>query len=178
LTAGTAQQHVGAQFANGDMAERWLRGSIVVTDAETRSALADIYRRASADYLAGPPRTGSDPQSLRVRDSARYLRDVLHEVPVHVVPCIKGRVDCMSNGAAAGFYAYVRDRLSGFEPRESVAGRPRARSASHSPSALGLVSSSWPFSRSTLFTNRCTRRSGAGAVFSGADSPGGITSKR
>jgi nitroreductase len=80
---------------------RW----VVVTDTETRAALADIYREASADYFAAE--RGGDGQTTRVRSSAVYLRDHLHRVPVHVIPCITGRVDGQPNAVAAGFYGSI-----------------------------------------------------------------------
>ena len=32
----------------------------------------------------------------RMADSARYLTDHLHEVPVHVIPCVEGRAEQLS----------------------------------------------------------------------------------
>lgn len=68
---------------------RWL----VVTDPKLRAGLADIYARSAEDYLRqrAEQLKNSDPQSARVYDSASYLVDVLHRVPVHVVPCIRGQ---------------------------------------------------------------------------------------
>jgi nitroreductase len=69
---------------------RWL----VVTDEKLRAGLADIYARAAGEYLARRAeqlRGSGDPQNARVYDSAAYLVDVLHRVPVHVIPCIRGR---------------------------------------------------------------------------------------
>jgi nitroreductase len=69
---------------------RWL----VVTDPELRAGLADIYARASAGYLqqrAQELAGSGDRQNAKVFDSAAYLVDVLHRVPVHVIPCIRGR---------------------------------------------------------------------------------------
>ncbi len=69
---------------------RW----IVVTDPKIRAGLADIYARSAEDYLkqrAEELRGSSDTQNVKVYDSAAYLVDVLHQVPVHVIPCIRGR---------------------------------------------------------------------------------------
>ena len=68
---------------------RWL----VVTDVQLRAGLADIYARASAGYLkqrADELAGSEDRQNAKVFDSAAYLVDVLHRVPVHVIPCIRG----------------------------------------------------------------------------------------
>jgi nitroreductase len=72
---------------------------VIVTDAAKRRGLADLYRRAFATYremnTAGSLPEGDlrTRQMPRVIDSATYLADHLHEVPVHVVPCIEGRVE-------------------------------------------------------------------------------------
>ena len=66
---------------------RWL----VVTEAETRAALAEIYRLGVGSYLedAYAEATASGAaQDARVYDSARYLAERLQDVPVHVIPCI------------------------------------------------------------------------------------------
>jgi nitroreductase len=74
---------------------RW----IVVTDPEVRAALADLYRNLPAKRPAS--RLGSVPppeeQQARVSDSAGYLMQHLHEVPVLVVPCVEDA------GGAAGW---------------------------------------------------------------------------
>jgi nitroreductase len=74
---------------------RW----IVVTDPSVRVALADLYRNLPSDRPA--TRLGSVPppedQQARVTDSAGYLMQHLHEVPVLVVPCVE------DVGGAAGW---------------------------------------------------------------------------
>ena len=82
---------------------RWL----VVTDADKRRALADLYRKAGSEYLSASRAQAdatTDPQPARVLDSALYLVDHLHEVPVHVIPCIRGR---LPEGTPAAGYAGV-----------------------------------------------------------------------
>ena len=74
---------------------------IVVTDAEKRAALAELYRKAWDIYLtlpeAAPNLNFNSPErnavQIRVTASAQYLADHLHEVPVHVIPCIAGRTN-------------------------------------------------------------------------------------
>lgn len=67
---------------------RWL----IVRDPESRRQLAQIYRDAGGDYLAAAAKTATEGQIGRVMDSANYLAQHLEEVPVHVVPCVKGRL--------------------------------------------------------------------------------------
>ena len=69
---------------------RW----VVVEDADKRRALADLYRRGGEAYLSSAAEQsaeGEDAQTHRVFSSALYLMEHLHEVPVHVVPCLEGR---------------------------------------------------------------------------------------
>jgi nitroreductase len=97
------------QAPTGSNAQGWRW--VVVTDADKRKALADLYRRAGGDYLAASgrdQRAQSDAQYRRVYDSAIYLLDHLHEVPVHVIPCIHGKLPPGTpSGMAAGFYGSI-----------------------------------------------------------------------
>jgi nitroreductase len=66
---------------------RWM----VVTDADKRLALADLYRKGVGTYLDDSYRDAEArgaKQDLRVFDSARYLSERLQDAPVHVIPCI------------------------------------------------------------------------------------------
>lgn len=94
---------IAMQAPTGSNMQGW--SWIVVTDAAKRAALADLYRKAFAIYRdmnmasslpAGDVRTAQMP---RIVDSASYLADHLHEVPVHLIPCIEGRVE---NGGVIG----------------------------------------------------------------------------
>jgi nitroreductase len=70
---------------------------MVVTDADKRSAIADYYRRSATEYAAtsgsSPAQYAHDPARAatqgRVLDSAAYLMEHLHEVPVMVIGCIE-----------------------------------------------------------------------------------------
>ena len=70
-----------------------------MTDAAIRLKLAELYRRGAQAYFASPNtslmRQIQDPTRQRtgerVRSSALYLTDHLHEVPVHVIPCVSER---------------------------------------------------------------------------------------
>lgn len=66
---------------------RW----VVITDADKRAALGEIYRKGAGTYLE-EAQTGAEAagagQDARVFSSARYLAENLEKVPVHVIPCI------------------------------------------------------------------------------------------
>jgi nitroreductase len=96
---------VSLQSPTGGNAQGWRW--IVVTDPALRAGLADIYARAAGDYLAKRAEelaASGDSQNARVYDSAAYLVDVLHRVPVHVIPCIRGRLsdDAFANASMYG----------------------------------------------------------------------------
>lgn len=80
---------------------------VFVEDADKKKALADIYRSNAASYLDTPkPEHGDirDEQNPRVIESAKYLNEHFHEVPVLLVPCREGRVDGAPSGESASFW--------------------------------------------------------------------------
>jgi nitroreductase len=108
------------QAPTGANAQRWR--FVVVTDAEKRTALAEIYRqvwdryeRRQVEALASLPAERA-AQQRRVLDSSRYLAENLHRVPVHVVPCALGRVDVQGRSADwAGFLGSIFPAVWSFQ---------------------------------------------------------------
>jgi nitroreductase len=87
---------------------------LVVTDAGKRSAIAELYARAWEQYPAAsksdyPPDDPRHSQIEGVLSSAQYLVEHLHEVPVHVIPCIEGRMEELS-------YMWTASRLGSVLP--------------------------------------------------------------
>ncbi|HYB36273.1 MAG TPA: nitroreductase family protein [Mycobacterium sp.] len=82
---------------------RWL----VITDADKRAAIAEIYRSIGAEYLAHAAATEPDPQTRRVYRSALGLTETLAEVPVHVIPCLQRRIDESDRVVAAAAWASI-----------------------------------------------------------------------
>lgn len=89
---------------------------MVVRDPDQRAALAELYRRSYARYresrsYAG--RIGADDGERvavqeRVASSADHLAEHLHEVPVHLVPCIRRRLSADAPTAAvASLYGSI-----------------------------------------------------------------------
>ena len=89
---------VAQQAPTGGNRQGW--GFVVVTDADKRAKLAELYRKTGDNYLRSARDQVSDAQSTRVYDSAVYLAEVLHRVPVHVIPVIHGRADGQAMAAA------------------------------------------------------------------------------
>ena len=94
---------------------RWL----IVTDAEKRKALSDLYARGGRDYLEQgreQAEASGHEQTARVLSSAVHLMEHLHEVPVHVIPCLRGRLPSkVSVGAGAGFFGSIFPAIWNFQ---------------------------------------------------------------
>ena len=89
---------------------------IVVTDPQQRRALATIYRKGAEQYrklmtpvyqqrIASGELEAGDVAKLM--ESGQFLIDQLHEVPVHVIPCIQGRTDNMPTIVQAGRWGTI-----------------------------------------------------------------------
>ena len=101
LSAPTGSNRQGWQF-------------VIVTDADKRRAIGELYAKSFAIYAASgrPQYEREDPrrkQFPRVASSAQYLADRMHEVPAMVIPCIEFRVDRpgMTNLEIAGVYGSI-----------------------------------------------------------------------
>jgi nitroreductase len=92
-----------APTASNEQNWRWL----VVTDADKRAAIADVYRRCAGDYMVRAAEQASDPQTRRVYQSADALTGILADVPVHVIPCIERRIDGTPLPVAAAAWASI-----------------------------------------------------------------------
>lgn len=90
---------LAAQAPTGSNSQGW--HFLVVTDPAKRARLGELYREGFEMFygdrdaaFAGMPQ--DDPGYLetqhRVVDSAAYLAEHMGEVPVHVIPCIEGKV--------------------------------------------------------------------------------------
>ena len=103
---------IALQAPTGSNAQGW--SFVVVTDPAKRKALADLYRQAFQFYVENPDfRATYEPQDLRAKqmprilDSATYLAEHLHEAPVHVIPCIQGRVEQAGVVGQASVYGSI-----------------------------------------------------------------------
>ena len=78
---------------------------VVVTDAAKRAALGELWRSVAYPYLErGGPREG---QLRRVGDAVVHLAEHIHEVPVHVIPCVQGRLEGKPNALVASVYGSI-----------------------------------------------------------------------
>jgi nitroreductase len=104
---------IAQQAPSGSNRQNW--HFIVVTDSSKRAALASLYRKGAEIYTslsaANDGERFDDPArnttQARVRASAMYLAEHLHEVPVHVIPCIEGRTDGLPTVAQAAQWCSI-----------------------------------------------------------------------
>jgi len=106
---GLSQQ---APTGSNSQTWRWL----VIEDAKKRAALARIYAEGGRGYLESARDQAKDPQTRRVYESAFWLVEHLAEVPVHVIPCVLGRVpDGAPNIASASTYGSIFPAVWSFQ---------------------------------------------------------------
>ena len=104
---------IALQAPNGGNRQPW--SFVVVPDAAKRQALGDIYRRGWALYkglpVNAPDRLSKDPEraatQLRILGSADYLAEHMHEAPVLLIPCLRGRFDNQPTPAQAGAWGSI-----------------------------------------------------------------------
>jgi nitroreductase len=79
---------------------------VVVSDPETRAGLAELWRRGAERYLELRS-AEAQGQVGRILGAVLHLADHLHEVPVHVIPCVEGRTDGRPAAAQAARWASI-----------------------------------------------------------------------
>ncbi|MGD9619846.1 MAG: nitroreductase family protein [Mycolicibacterium sp.] len=97
---------IALQAPTGSNSQGWQW--VFVEDPGKKKALAEIYRSNATPYLlASKPTIHGDirdEQRPRVFDSAMYLNEHLHEVPVMLIPCLEGKPDDTPSGHSAGYW--------------------------------------------------------------------------
>ncbi len=108
---------LATQAPSGSNRQGW--HFLVITDPDKRELIAGYYRQAFKHYLVrnqqseleplrAEQSTGSTKKSAKqVLKSAIYLSQHLHEVPVHIIPCIEGRVETAGQMAQASLYGSI-----------------------------------------------------------------------
>lgn len=79
---------------------------VFVEDADKKKAIADIYLAHARDYLTSPTRQYPEGDTRgermpKVKDSALYLAEHMHEAPVLLIPCLEGREENSPIGAVS-----------------------------------------------------------------------------
>ena len=97
---------IAIQAPTGSNRQGWY--FVVVTDPEKRAQIGALYKKSFklyADYQKQntPDYTADDPratQVVQVYKSASYLARNLAKVPVHIIPCLEGRVKASDGNLA------------------------------------------------------------------------------
>ena len=106
---------VQAPTGSNSQGWRW----VLVDDPKKKKALADLYRRAGEAYLTAAGEQANEsgnPQQQRVFSSALHLMDILHQVPVHLIPCVEGRPPASAPPAMmAGYFGSIYPAVWSFQ---------------------------------------------------------------
>jgi len=101
---------IALQAPNGSNRQTW--NWVVVDDADTRAAMADIWRAGAADLgaaaaaMAAPARPPAERQP-EIMESVSWLNEHMHEVPVLVVAAVDGRPEGASMFTQATMWGSV-----------------------------------------------------------------------
>lgn len=100
------------QAPSGSNAQNW--EFVIVTDPAKRAALGDLYRTSWYNYnaartLAAENQGGGalSPARQKLVSSAMYLADHMRNVPVLVIPCIRGRAEGQPVHAQAALWGSI-----------------------------------------------------------------------
>lgn len=91
------------QAPSGSNTQNW--HFVVVTDPAIRAQLGEFVQRGAARYAEFARQLPADPARDRIAESVRYLGEHIAEVPVHVIPCLEGRIDGAPAAQQAGTWA-------------------------------------------------------------------------
>jgi nitroreductase len=94
------------QAPSSSFAQNW--HFVVVTDAGKRAALGGLWRGVAGPYLERRAAAAAADRSVaRIGEAVRHLAEHIHEVPVHVIPCVEGRTDGKPAAAQASRWASI-----------------------------------------------------------------------
>ncbi len=98
---------IAVQAPSGSDRQRW--HFVVVTDPALRQGLAELYRRSFQAYVNAPegPHGGPYLTSPSLQESAVYLAEQFHRIPVLVLFCYEGRVEEQGLLAQASLYGSI-----------------------------------------------------------------------
>ncbi len=102
--------NIAMQAPTGSNRQGW--HWVVVEDAAKKQAIADVYRANFEEYrqMPGAEYADGDSRAERqdmIRDSAGYLSDNFHRVPMMLIPVIWGRLEGASVVQGAGAWGSI-----------------------------------------------------------------------
>jgi nitroreductase len=104
---------IAVQAPSGSNSQQWQ--FVIVTDAEKRKRLADLYKESFTAYYKQVIASGRNQKlersrlatQIRIGESSNYLAEHLHEVPVFLIPCIAGRFEGVPAAMQAGAWGSI-----------------------------------------------------------------------
>jgi nitroreductase len=106
---------IATQAPSASNSQRW--HFVVVTDGEQRAQVAAYYHRSFSMYAVSQSEQAAKlrpmlsdaqwAQRMRLSESATWLSEHMHEVPVLVIPCIEGRVENEGQQSQAATYGSI-----------------------------------------------------------------------
>lgn len=94
------------QAPSSSFAQNW--HFVLVTDPAKRAALGELWRNVALSYIEQRAKAAAgNPTLVRMQDAVRHLAAHIHEVPVHLIPCVEGRTDNMPAVRQASRWASI-----------------------------------------------------------------------
>src|SRR5258708_7501064 len=112
---------LATQAPTGGNSQRW--HFVIVTDEKKRKTLGELYRQGMNQAYGPDSENASapapqDPQlartAERIRDSSWFLAEHMGEVPVLVVPCIRGRLESAPSVVQASTWGSILPSVCSF----------------------------------------------------------------
>jgi nitroreductase len=98
---------IAAQAPSGSDRQRW--HFVIITDPALRLGIAELYRKSFASYYGAPqgPHGGPYVTTTPLEESAVYLAEQFHRVPVLALFCYEGRVEGQPPAVQASLYGSI-----------------------------------------------------------------------
>ncbi|HYB04317.1 MAG TPA: nitroreductase family protein [Nitrososphaerales archaeon] len=84
---------------------------VIVTDPKIRAEIGKLYRKGGEDYFSRGPgalRPGDTRTDFsKIRESSTYLVQNIDKVPVHVIPCYRGRPEGLPYPSQAALWLSI-----------------------------------------------------------------------
>ena len=93
---------IATQAPTGRNAQAWR--FLVITDAEKKRALGELYQRAFAHYAE---LRAADPEAEPLKATYRHLAENLHDMPVLILVCCEGRPESLALPQQVAFFGSV-----------------------------------------------------------------------
>jgi nitroreductase len=98
---------IALQAPSGSNKQQWQW--LVLTDAEQRAAIGELYRQACRQYFDATATPSPVPEEAaarkRMRASSEHLAETMGQVPVLVIPCIRTELEELPAGNQAGLWS-------------------------------------------------------------------------